>query len=108
MLVRNIARELLPYVVLIWATFALLGGALEPAEGFEAPNGGAVAETGLGLCVLGVAYLLKAAVRVRPLLRHVFSQAHAWASLVTVARPVAYFRPSPSPPSLELLQILRT
>lgn len=103
---RNIARELLPYVVMFWATFTLLGGALEPAESFEASDGSAVVDTGLGLCVLGVACLLKTTRRIRPLLRRIFSQAHAWASFVAVPCPAVYYRP-PSSPSLERLQILR-
>lgn len=107
MLVRNIARELLPYVVLFWATFALLGGAAEPVEKVQTSDG-AVVGTGLGLCTLSVAYLLKAARRARPLLSRIFSRACAWTNLVTVLCPVVYNRPPLFSPSLERLQILRT
>lgn len=106
---RNIARELLPYVVVLWATFALLGGAMKPAEHVEASGGDAVVKAGIGLCAISVAYLLKTAgERVRPFLRRIFSLIRAWSSLVTGRRPVAYYRPPPIPPSLDRLQVLRT
>ena len=110
---RNIARELLPYVVLVWATFALLGGTMKHAEHTgavdEGPDAEFAIEAGAGLCAITTAYLLKAAAgRIRPLLRRFFRLARPLLVPSAAPGPVAYHRPPPSPPSLARLQILRT
>lgn len=98
---------------MFWATFALLGGALEHAKYTGGTDGGAdvefAAEAGAGLCAITAAYLFKAAAgRIRPLLRRLFRLARPLSVPVTTPGPVAYLRPPPSPPSLARLQILRT
>lgn len=111
---RDIARELLPYVVMIWATLALLGGALEStqtAAGNESHH--AAIESGIGLCAITVACIVRGAAKhVRSLPRLVFTlfkPAHLrLVTRGTSASPSAYHRPPPLPPSLERLQILRT
>lgn len=85
---RNIARELLPYVVIVWATLALLGGALKEAEHTGAVEGGPdaelVMEAGASLCAMMAAYLVKvAAERIRPLLRRFSRLARALLTPVT-------------------------
>lgn len=101
---------------MFWATFALLGGALEHTKEAGSPSvagGGAdaefVVEAGAGLCAITAAYLFTtAAGRIRPLLRRIFKLARPLSVPFTGPGPVAYHRPPPSPPSLERLQILRT
>lgn len=102
------ARELLPYVVMFWATFALLGGALEHTKHVEDEDGRAAAQAGVGLCTIIVACAIKAAVgRIRPLVRRIFKLLSPRPASLGVHIPASYHKPPPYPPSLERLQILR-
>lgn len=106
--VRDIARELLPYVVMFWATFALLGGALEHTKHVEHEDGRAAAQAVVGLCTITVACAIKAAVgRIRPLLRRIFKLSSPRPASLGGRRPAGYHKPPPYPPSLERLQVLR-
>jgi hypothetical protein len=109
------ARELLPYIVMLWATFALLGGALENSQTATADEGRAALSAGVGICVITVACVATVTVdRLRPLLRRilVLSTSGLRRALGFWSRtPIAYrgyHRPPPMPPSLARLQILRT
>lgn len=109
----KIAREILTFVVILWAVCALLGSPLEPVS-HTAANGEVAIEAGTALCAITVAHLLRVTSgRIRPLLRRVFELApiypgFVYPGILDVSRRVAYQRPPPSPPSLERLQILRT
>ncbi len=113
--IRKIARELLPLVVLAWATFALLGGAIKLGE--HADDGqagttdkGSVTVAGLGLCALTVAVMLRTGARIARQLPKILVNLVRQPQLLPceVPQPTAYERPPLSAPSLELLQILRT
>lgn len=60
---RNIAFGLLPLLVVIWVTVAVLGGAIYLAKHADPPDAGGVAEAGLGLCAVSVAIFAGKAVR---------------------------------------------
>jgi hypothetical protein len=60
---RNIAFGLLPVVVVVWATVAVLGGAIHLAKSADPPDAGAAAKAGLGLCAVSVAVVAGRAVR---------------------------------------------
>jgi hypothetical protein len=107
---RNIARELLPLVVVAWATLAILGGAVETGEHGSAADEGSMKTAGLGLCAITLAIVLTDGLRKmrrphklitnparRP--RRLFSR--------TTSRPAARAKPPPAALSLEHLQILR-
>ena len=103
---RNMAQAILPLLVVVWATFAVLGGAVYLAK-HTGPEQ-ATAGTGIGLCAVTVAVLFKKGVgRVRP----------PRATVPLPGVPVRSFRVSLNPPvdftpassSLtRLLQVFRT
>lgn len=113
----KLARELLPLVVVAWATFAILGGVLKAAEHTESGSSAGTDDTGsitakaLGLCAVTVAVVvLKAGARI------VWHPPGLLVNLVwrfrtesrAVSRLMAYERPPPATPPLEFFQILRT
>lgn len=108
---RDIAREFVPYVVVFWAPFALLGGALENTRSVEAGGGHLAVNSGIGLCAITVARVVRdAARRSRSLLRRTFKFFEfslLWSVYPGTLGPAAYYEPLPLPPSLQLLQILR-
>jgi hypothetical protein len=115
---RNIARGVLPYVVIIWATLALLGSSHENGT-HSAADAGAAIEAGAGICgAVTMAHLLRVGSgRIRPLVRRVFKRTPGYPArldlfgivlAVNTLLRVAYKRPPLFPPSLERLQIMRT
>ena len=101
-------RELLPYVVMIWATFALLGGALESAQNAVSDESGAAIHAGVGICAVTIACVAKlGGGRIRTLLRRIFGSSYLHPRSQSPSRPVAYRESPPLPPRLERLQILR-
>jgi hypothetical protein len=106
---RNVARELLPLVVLAWATFAILYGAPERIEGSVVDEGHADMSV-TGLCVLGTVLVLatRSARFIRPSLTALFTEP-AWSvdRSISLCRPAAYARPPSNAPSLQRLQRLR-
>ena len=60
---RNIAFRLLPLVVVVWATAAVLGGALYLARHASPPDADHAVKAGLGLCAVSVAIFAGKAVR---------------------------------------------
>ncbi len=67
---RNIAFRLLPLLVVVWATVAVMGGALYLARHADPPDAGDAAKAGLGLCAVSVAIFAGKGIRrvVAPLL----------------------------------------
>lgn len=108
---RKIAREILPLVVIAWATFVILGGAMKAVEtGF--PEGGAATGASLGLCAVSVAAVFGTGLvkRVRPAMRRLFIAEHRGKSAEFFAppRPMAYMKPPPGLHPLRVSQVLRT
>ncbi len=109
-LLRDIALRLLPALVVVWATAAVLGGAVYTAKHAEPPSGDAAAKAGLGLCAVSVAMLARRAVRklsLPPLLSRL-------APLVVLPSPQelplrvsAAGPPAKGPPILLLTQVSR-
>lgn len=60
---RNIALRLLPLLVVVWATVAVLGGAIYLANHAGPPDAGTATKAGLGLCAVSVAIFAGKAVR---------------------------------------------
>ncbi len=107
---RNIARELLPLVVIAWATLAILGGAVEAGERGGAADGGSAQTAGLGLCAITLAIVLAYGLRKirRP---HKLITNPAWRPRLisrTVPWPAARTKPPPAALPLEHLQVFRT
>ena len=70
----KIAREILPYVVILWATFVLICGPVETMS--HTADGGGAIEAGAAICAITVAHLIRVASgRIRPLLRRVLKLA---------------------------------
>lgn len=107
----KIARELLPLVVIAWATFVILGGALKAVEESGSPDESAAMSAGLGLCAVTVAAVFGSGLvkRVIPKLRSfVLKPGKDASASLSARRPEAYTRPPPGPPPLRLSQVLRT
>ena len=105
------AREILTYVVMLWATFALLGGALESPQNAFVDEGGTAIHAGVGICAVTIACVASVAKlgggRIRRLLRRIFGSSYLRPCSQSPTRPVSYREPPPLPPRLERLQILR-
>ncbi len=108
---REIARELLPLVVVAWATFAILGGAVETGEHGSTADEGFAKTTGLGFCAVTLAIVLSDGLRkIRRRPQKLITNP-AWRPRLvsrTASRPAARAQPPPAVLSLEHLQILRT
>ncbi len=103
---RKAALRLLPLVVAVWATLAVVGGGYHLAK--EANAQDSAAKAGLGLCALSVALLVRAGVR-RVLRPRPVGKYEPLNTPLRVARPAAYRKPPlPGVPTLQLLQVSRT
>ncbi len=108
---RNIARELLPLVVIAWATLAILGGAVEAGEHGGGAEEGSAQTAGLGLCAVTLAILLTDGLRKIRRRPEKLIMNPAWRPRLvsrTVPGPAARTKPPPAALSLEHLQVLRT
>lgn len=108
---RKIARETLPLVVIAWATFVVLGGALKTVEKSGFPEQSAALGAGLGLCAVSVAAVFGTGIikRVRKTRRNSFEKARGVAGVFSAARPAAYTKPPPGGlHPLQVSQVLRT
>ncbi len=105
---RKIAFGVLPVLVVVWATVAVLGGAIYLANHADPP--GDAAKAGLGLCAVSVAVVAGRAVRraavppfaagFRPV--PVPSRPQGWLPYGVVSGP-----PATGPPVFVLLQVFR-
>lgn len=109
--VRKIAQELLPLVVLVWATLAILGDSHGRAVHDSIADEGSAAIAGLGLCAVTVAIIWETGTRRVPSLPS-FAARAAWkprfslrATRPAVSEPE---RPPSVVLSLEFLQVMRT
>ncbi len=107
---RNIAFGLLPVVVVVWVTVAVLGGAIHLAKSADPPDAGAAAKAGLGLCAISVAIFAgKAARRAAPPLLARLRRVPVIRRPQATRPHVAFLRPpATGPPILLLLQVSRT
>jgi hypothetical protein len=108
---RKAALKALPLVVVLWAAFVILGGAVRLVEKTEPPED-SLTKTVVGFCAAFVA-LAAGAYGVRAAARgpgfFIKSTLAKISSPWTVPAPAAYGQPPPpGPPLLHLLQILRT
>lgn len=105
---RKVARAVLPLVVLAWATLVVLGGPLKAVDHGVATGEDPAAMTGIGLCAIVVALLLRTGVGpLRGAPRS--STEHAWRpGVLRPMRPAAYENPPTAAPSPALLQVLLT
>lgn len=108
---RNIAFRLLPVLVVVWATAAVLGGALYLSRQADPPDAGDAAKAGLGLCAVSVAIFAGKGVRrvaAPPFvagLRPVFAAPRppSWLAYRALSGP-----PATGPPIFRLLRVSRT
>lgn len=105
---RNISLGVLPVLVVVWATVAVLGGAIYLASHADPP--GDAAKAGLGLCAVSVAVVVGRAVRraaVPPLSAGFHplpdpARPQGWLPYGTLLVP-----PATGPPTFVLLQVFR-
>jgi hypothetical protein len=108
---RTIAFRLLPVLVVLWATVAVLGGAVYLAKHAGPPDAGGPAKAGLGLCAVSVALLAGRAAR-----RVVIPSLASEVLPAFAARPPSRLvpgvlllgPPATGPPIFVLLQVSRT
>lgn len=108
---RKIAREILPFVVIVWATFVILGGAMKAVEKGGSPEEGASVSAGLGLCAVSAAAVFGTGFvkRLRPASRTFIAKYRGKTpGYFTPPRPRAYTKPPPELHPLQISQVLRT
>lgn len=107
---RKIARELLPLVVIAWATFVILGGAVETGKHGSVADEGSMKTAGLGFCAITLAIVLSDGLRKIHTPQKLIANPAWWPRLLsrTASRPAAHAKPPPAALSLEHLQVLRT
>lgn len=110
MMTRKIAREILPLVVIAWATFVILGGAMKAVETGGSPDEGAAMSAGLGLCAVSVAAVFGTglAKRFRPAARTFVVESRGNATRLFAPRPRAFTKPPPGLHPLQISQVVRT
>lgn len=91
---RKAAMRLLPFLVVVWATFAVLGGALYLAK-HSGPPQDSLAEAGMGLCAATVALLV--GVRARRLRGDRFD--------LPYRKAPGFFAPRPAFPPIRILPL---
>ncbi len=104
---RNIAFGVLPVLVVVWATVAMLGGAIYLANHADPP--GDAAKAGLGLCAVSVAVVAGRAVRRMTIPPLVMGLLPAFAARppIILALGALSGPPATGPPVFVLLQVFR-
>lgn len=110
LMVRKTALKVLPLLVVLWATVAIMGGAFHLVNETKAAQDAAV-KTGLGLCAVSVALLMSTSIRrkvtipgpIKTLLRR-----NPPSPCTTMRPEVRDKPPSVGPQILHLLQVSRT
>ncbi len=105
---RRVALKVLPLLVVLWATLAVLGGPVVLAKKAGDADGNPAAKAGIGLCAITVAVLLSRGVRKKA--------APALTRMPLFKAPYLHFSrtpaypetPPPGVPKIKLLQVLRT
>lgn len=110
LMTRKIAREILPLVVIAWATFVILGGAMKAVETGGSPDEGAAISAGLGLCAVSVAAVFGTGLVkcLRPAPRTFVVDFHRNTTRLFAPRPRAYTKPPPGLHPLQISQVVRT
>lgn len=104
---RKIAFRVLPLLVALWTTLAILGG-VDHLAGKGESSYDSAAEIGVGLCTVTVAILLSTGV-IRKVQRPGLTTKLAWRPEVfRVIGPVAHEDPPSVAPSPRFLQVFRT
>lgn len=107
--VQKVALKILPLVMVLWATLAIVGSAVHLVNESEAATQGAAMKTGLGLCAVSVALLMSTKVRrirVPELARKLLPR--RLTPLRASYPKVTHRAPRIRPPTLQLLQVSRT
>lgn len=103
------ARRILPVVVVLWASLAMIGGAVHLANEAEAATQDAAAKAGLGLCALSFAFLVTKAARQALPPVPVGALMPEPVPVLRASVPRAHLTPpSVGPPLLLLLRVSRT
>lgn len=107
---RNIALRLLPVLVVVWATVAVLGGAIYLVNHADPPDAGDAAKAGLGLCAISVAVVAGRAVRRASIPPLVAGLLPAFAARPPGGPVFSNLSgpPATGPPIYKLLQVSRT
>lgn len=107
---RDIALRLIPLLVVLWATVAVLGGAVYLAKHASPPDAGDAAKAGLGLCAVSVAILVGRTAR-RIAIPSLVAEIRPAFAARPPSHPVPGARlgpPATGPPIFVLLQVSRT
>ncbi|HSL00381.1 MAG TPA: hypothetical protein VK869_08590 [Rubrobacteraceae bacterium] len=98
-------------LVVLWATVAVLGGAIYLANHADPPDGGTAAKAGLGLCAISVAIFAGKAVRrgaALPLVAGLHPASVPRRPRVCLAHGGLSGPPATGPPTFVLLRVFRT
>ena len=105
-MIRRAVPTIVPLLVAVWATLAVLGGAAHEAGDSGLSEG--LAKAGIHFCIATVAAFAGLGLREAVARRAGASRSSSASLQHRVARPEHYRRPPPSPvPRLRLIQILR-
>ena len=102
------ALKVLPFLVVLWATLAVLSGPVVLAKKAENANWGSAAEVGIGLCAITVALLLSRGIKRRAVPVLTGMPLRGLPRLPFLRTPAYPEPPPPGVPILKLLRILRT
>lgn len=97
------ARKILPVVVVLWASLAMIGGAVHLAKEAEAAAQDAAVKAGIGLCAVSFAFFAKK-VRSPVLPKISVGMLMPWpAPVFRASAPLEHLLPPPAGPPLSLL-----
>lgn len=103
------ARRVLPVVVVVWASLAIIGGAVHLANEAGAAAQDSAAKAGLGLCAVSLAFFVKKARGDAPPPIPTGRPVPEPVSLLRAPAPPAHrLQPSGGPPLSLLLRVSRT
>ncbi|QIN82441.1 hypothetical protein GBA63_07105 [Rubrobacter tropicus] len=103
------ARRILPTVVVLWASLAMIGGAVHLVNESEAATQDTAAKAGLGLCAVSFAFLARKAARQALPSVPTGALMPEPAPVIRASVPYAHFAPPVAgPPLLVLLRVSRT
>jgi hypothetical protein len=108
LVMRKVALKILPLLVVLWSTLAIVGGAVHLVNESKTAKDTTV-KTGLGLCAVTVALLMSTGARRITVPKRSRKFLRGSLPPLCASHPVAHLRPpSVGPPILQLLQVSRT